>query len=389
MKYIVCLILCSVIAKAQLKYEPGYYVDIKGNKNECEIKNYDWQYNPSAIEILENGQSKTMSSSEVLEFAIGPGKKYISTTVSVDTSSDNLRNMKLSSTIRPLWQKQKVFARVLVEGKMNLYSLKTESYLRLYYKHTTDSITPLVYKKYFVSKSLVGTNKQYLMQLEKLLDCGGLSENIKSKYTAQELSALVTKYNQCTNSLVSNYRFEKRVKFNVKATVGINYSAYKASIDGALFVTEADFGYKVTPRIGAELEMMLPYWENRWSLVFDPNYRTYKADVEEKGNYYSVNYQSIELPLGVRTHFYFKQDLQIFVDILYIADNHLGDTPISMDGTEFHEKSAANYGIGIGFSSKNISISTRFNSLRDISFEYVSLNDSFKNFSLIASYKLF
>lgn len=389
MRYIVILILCPIITKAQVKFESGYYVDTNGNKNECQIKNFDWQYNPTEIEIVENGESKKLTLNDILEFSIGLDKKYLNATVSVDTSSDNLLHIKLSSTIRPLWQKQRVFVKVLVEGQMNLYSLNTESYTRFYYRHTTDSITPLVYKQYFVSRSLVGTNKQYLMQLEKLLDCGGLSRNIKSKYTARDLSALVVKYNQCTNSTVSNYKFEKQIKFHVKATIGLNYSSYKASIDGALFPTEADFGYKLTPRFGAELEMMLPYWDNRWSLLFDPNYRTYKSNTEDNGNYYSVDYQSIEMPFGARAHFYVKQNCQIFVDILYIADIHLGNTPISMDGTEFPEKSAPNYGLGIGFSSKRISFSARFNSLRDLAAEYISLNDSFKNFSIITTYKLF
>ena len=390
MKRITLLICISLpwFTYAQVKFESGYIIDSQGVKKNVLIKNQDWEYNPEKIEFIEHegAEAKILTYSDVKEFAIGDLKKYVSTLVKVDSSTDDFK--MFTSRIAPYWQSKMIFARVLAEGKMNLYSYKTAKYQRFYYKLNTDSITPLVYKRYLAKSDQIGYNKQYIMQLESLLDCGGLNKNINTSYTAQSLSDLISKYNICTNSSGPSYRAEKKLAFMFKATAGINYSSYKATIDGGFLSKTAEFDQKITPRFGLEIEMLLPYWDNRWSIVFDPNYRTYKGTVTKGADEFSVDYSSIELPIGARAHFFLKESNQIFADVFYVGDKNLGDAPIDMDGSIFERKSVPNFGLGVGYNSNRVSTSIRLHSLRNIAANYIALKNSFKNISLIVAYRL-
>jgi hypothetical protein len=385
----VCFFI-SVGLFAQIKFEKGYLIDAQGTKKDVFIKNLDWENNPEVIEyrVGEVGGVQTLTATDIKEFGIGNTKKFISTFVKVDSSSDVLSKMWISR-VAPYWLSRQIFAQVLVDGDMSLYSYKTGKYHRFYYKLKTDSITPLVYKRYLATSGKIGYNKQYIMQLEKLLNCSDLNKKIIATYSAQSLSNLIIRYNQCANSTTTNYRLEKKIQFQFKLTSGVSYSGYKAYIDGGFLSKGAEFEKKITPRFGLEVEMLLPYWNNRFSIVFDPNYRMYKDAMTSGQDTYSVNYTSIELPVGVRTHFFLKGTNQIFADAFFIPDNHLGSSPINIDGNLFNEKSAPNYGIAIGYTSNKFSVSIRAHSLRNIGSEYVALNNSFKSLSLIASYRIF
>jgi hypothetical protein len=386
--FFILLLITSVDLVAQVKFEKGYFINTQGERKEGFIKNLDWEYNPESFEfkLEEGGSAQKVAVTEAREFAIGKEKKYLSALVKIDSSSDILAKTTLG--VAPLWYTKRVFAKVLVDGNMSLYSYRTSGYHRFYYKLKSDSITPLVYKRYLRSNQM-GYNKQYIMQLERLLDCGDLNKKANVNYATEALTDLVNRYNQCTNSSVVNYQLEKKLAFSAKITAGVNYSSYKAFINGGFFTKGADFGKTITPRLGLEMEMLLPYWENRWSIVFDPNYRTYKSEVTSGGDKFSVDYVSIELPAGIRTHFFLKGSKQIFADIYFVVEKHLGDTPINLDGTLYEERSSPNYALSLGYNSNKFSVAVRGYSIRNLAPEYPALNNSFKNISLIASYQLF
>ena len=288
----------------QAKFEKGYFVNAQGERIEGLINNLDWEYNPDSFEFKteEGGATQIVAVAEAREFAIVAEKKFLSAFVKIDSSSDILT--KSAKYVAPYWYSKQVFIKVLVDGNMSLYSYRTSGYHRFYYKLKSDSITPLIYKRYFVHSDQLGFNRQYIMQLEKLLDCGDLSKKTNVNYTAEALINLVNQYDQCTNSTTVNYKLEKKLAFSAKLTAGANYSSYRAFIDGGFFSKGADFGQAITPRFGLEIEMLLPYWENRWSIIFDPNYRAYKSEVTSGSDKFSVDYTSIELPLGCSYSFF-------------------------------------------------------------------------------------
>jgi hypothetical protein len=378
----------SVSLFAQEKFEKGYIIDAQGVKKDGLIKNLDWEFNPETFQYKSDEKSSTqiLGIGDVREFGIGNSKKYISSFVKIDSSSDVLS--KTSSRLTPFWHSRRVFMKVLVDGNMSLYSYRTKGYHRFYYKLKSDSITPLIYKRYSVGSSQFAYNKQYIMQLEKLMDCGDLSRTVSVNYMSKPLTDLVSRYNECTNSSTVSYQLERKIALSGKFTIGINSSSYKAYVAAGLF-KGADFNQTITPRFGMEIEMLLPNWENRWSIIFDPNYRIYKSEVTSGGDKFSVDYKSIEIPMGVRTHFFLRRSGQIFADVYFIVDQHLGNTPVKIDNSIFNEKSNPNYALSIGYSSGKLAIALRAHSGRSIASEYRLLDNSFKNVSLIASYGLF
>lgn len=390
-RIVILLFICitSLELFSQIKFEKGYFINAQGERRDGFIKNLDWQYNPDSFEFKsdEGSVSQIVSLTETREFVIGSEKKFLSAFVKIDSSSDILS--KSAKYIAPYWYSKQVFVKVLVDGNMSLYSYRAPGYHRFYYKLKSDSITPLIYKRYFLRASQIGYNKQYIMQLEKLLDCGDLNKKTNVNYTAESLTGLINQYNQCMGATGVNYKLEKKLTFSAKLTAGVNYSSYKAFIDLGSLTKGADFNKSVAPRFGMEIEVLLPYWDNRISIVLDPNYRSYKSIVTSGANKYSVDYSSVEIPMGFRGHFFLKGSNQIFADIHFVMEKHLGSSPINLDGTLFEENSAPNYALSIGYKSGKFSIALRGYSLRDISRHYVALNNSFKNMSLIASYQLF
>jgi hypothetical protein len=150
-------------------------------------------------------------------------------------------------------------------------------------------------------------------------------------------------------------------------------------------------------RIGVEAEIILPFNNNKWSIIFEPTYRSYQAEKNYDSPFTTskdrieVDYTSIELPLGLRHYFYIDKNTRIFLNAAAFFEKTLDSkiSYISSNGTEIDISTGLNFVFGGGVKYKNYSLEFRYETRRNILGGYEYYNAKYSNISLIFGYTLF
>jgi len=396
-------VILSIKSFSQIIFENGYFINDSNQKIECLIKNIDWENNPTEFEYMlsQDKIAQKESVETVKEFGINGVSKYIRTTVKIDRSSDEINNM--SSEKNPNFQEEQLFLKVLIEGKASLFLYKDGNLTKFFYNLNDSEIKQLVYKCYLIH-NYIAHNNYFKQQLFIDLKCQAIILNDVEhlKYTKKDLERFFIKYNECNSSSYINYESEqKKDFFNLSFRPGLNYSnlAIQNSISDS---RDIDFDNKFSFRFGIEAEYILPFNKNKWGIIIEPTYQYYKSEKTTETNNISggilvskVNYQSIELPIGVRHYFFFNDKSKIFADISYIFDSSTNSLIMftRIDGSILNSlevKSRTNLGLGIGYKYKDkYSLGIRYQTSREILGDYLLWNSSYKTFSIIFGYSLF
>jgi len=382
--------ILSLNCYSQISFEKGYYIDNANQKINCLVRNIDWKNNPTEFEykLSENSESNKITIKTVKEFGINNVSKYIRLDVSIDRSS-NKQNL-LSSDKNPIFKKEVLFLKVLIEGDASLLLYKDKSLTRYFYQTTNQNFAQLIYKEYNTPENKIGTNNEFKRQLFNNLKCSDISmDDVKNiDYEKKALLKFFTKYNNCNNTEYVN--FEKKVKsdlFNLNIRPGINSSSLSISND-AISSSNVDYDNELTFRIGLELEFIMGFNKNKWAIIIEPTYQYYKAEDKSITNLSNtiVDYNSLELPIGVRHYFFLNNNSKIFINGSTIYDFVLN----SKVRNRLDASSSVNLAMGLGYNYNNAySIEFRYQTNRDILTDYVSWNSDYKTISIIFGYTLF
>ncbi len=391
--YTILFGLSSLFGYAQIKFQPGYIVTNNGEKKEVLIKNNDWKYAPTSIEIKYAADQKpeSLSIKEIKEFEILNESKYIRATVDIDQSSFDLNNLSVDK--KPFYKKTEVFLKQLVQGNVNLYEYQNSNPNYFIQKEQEDLI-PLVYKMYYVGDGNKYTyNNGYRFQLSRYLNCDN-ADKLKYntlKYDNKELSKAVMDYNKCENAdlVYEDNKIAKKIDFNLSIRPRYNFSSYSA--EGAY--TNYSFKNKNSLAIGLEAEFILPFNKNKWAIIAEPTYQYFKSE-STKGET-KINYNSIELPFGVRHYMFLNDNNKLFVNAQYLIDFDLGSTidfykdNIKQD-RELDIKSNNTFALGIGYNYKSkYSIEARYIPTRNLLSNYNYWSSNYQTFSIILGYNFF
>ncbi len=182
MKKIILITLISLLSYtsySQINFEKGYYIDNNGITVKCLIKNTDWLNNPTKFKykLSENSKRKSKSIKDVKEFGILNALKYKRYTVDIDRSlSINVDEMSIVK--KPIFKKEQLFLKVLVEGDASLFFYGEGKLKRFFFKTNTKTIKQLIYKEYRATKT--GINESYKQQIWNNLKCQTITlKNIK------------------------------------------------------------------------------------------------------------------------------------------------------------------------------------------------------------------
>lgn len=292
MRFLMVITLSCFFLNAwgQIDFEKGYWINNDGIRNDCLIKNSDWYSNPDRIWYKKTAESEStlMKVSEIKELGVGEAK-FIRVKVDIDTSSTRLS--ELSIRYNPEWKEETLFLRVLLEGKASLYYQHADNMDRYFFSLDNGKIIQLVYKKYAIGTTQVGTNRSYQSQLQASVSCGTTPEKIKLvKYEGRPLTKYFTEYNICNGAAPQQHNEHRKVMTHLRLVPGINRTHYDA--------TASNF------RMGLELEMVLPFNKNKWSMVFEPAYQPYQFTEGKKfalANFLAVRYRFF---LGANSNLY-------------------------------------------------------------------------------------
>ena len=364
------------ISFGQIKFEKGYFIDNDNQKVDCFIKNNDWKNNPKAFKykLNENSVSQEIDITKAREFVILGSSKYIRANVKIDRSFIEGDIEKLTIVKTPVWSDEQLFLKVVSEGKASLYSYEEDNLLRFFYSVKDSVIQQLIYKEYILVQdgqpNTLAANFGFRQQLWLDVKCTNANMNsVKSlKYNKTELEKYFKKYHECSgdSSLVIN-KVKQSSLFHLKFTPGINSSSFTITyIDGSNFGKVSDNNTNL--RIGLEAELLLPFKKNKWGVVFEPTYRTFNS---KTGPFYefksaTINYNSIEFPLGIRHYFFINNNLKIYLNAFYIPYYELKcNSKVVIDNNTYDLNPILSvYSAGGGFCYKRMNAEVRYYSDR-------------------------
>lgn len=395
--FILAIVICFS-CYSQSSFEEGYYIDITGGRVECLIKNKDWNYSPSKFEfrLTEDGTIKAMSVESVLEFAIKDKAKYISRDVKIDKSNDVNGHIGLEAA--PIFEEEKLFLKVLIEGEASLYEFELSHIKRYFYATDNVELEQLVYKAYLNNRREIRKNSQYLNQLLRNLQCDGLSiDDVKNiEYKKEDLLKYFVKYNKCTNEdfkIIENKTKQSTLKFSIKP--GIKRSSLEVVLFELVNPTILDLGDGFGFTLGFEMEYILPFNNNKWAVIIEPTYQSFNNEGDFGLSVFGSDYRSLEIPLGLRHYFFLNDKSKIFVNFSAIYDFDFNSEIYFFEETDPRRNaldinSKFNFSLGAGYKHNDkYSIEFRYFTNRDILGGITERAGNYGNISAVFGYKLF
>jgi hypothetical protein len=391
----VLILLISTVAFSQINYEQGYFIDNSGKKTDCLIKNLAWKNSPVDFEykLTEDDEPKKGVIKNVKEFNVN-AYKFRRYAVKIDRSSSELN--KMDDVREPRWTNETLFLKVLVEGKATLYQFEESNLIKYFYSSNDHSVAEqLVYKEYKIN-SRIAENNYYKQQLYNIMKTGteDISKYEKVKYKKDPLVNLFVSYNAASGGDVINLS-EKHNKgsVNLKITPGVNFTSL--SMYNNLSQYNFEFDSKATFRFGLEVEYIMPFNNNKWSLFIDPNYQHYKNEGEGNKVRWEADYTFIELPVGVRHYLFLNNKSKLFIDAAYVFALNMSDSYISRNNLAFQNDTTApfeiskssNFALGAGFSYSRYSIEARYNLNRGL-LDLYSGGTEYSSIGIILGFKV-
>jgi len=388
-------------AIAQIDFQKGYFITNNNERKACLIRDLDWKNNPVSFEykLTENSKTQIGDINDIREFGIDENSKFIRKKVEINRSSDLDESLEHDREITS--REEELFLKVIVEGNAILYYYEEGNLRRFFYAIDEFPVKSLGYKRYMKSNSVISENNEYRQELYNNLKCKDLTRNrfAKLKYGNPSLVALFQDYNQCIdpNYVPLNIKRNK-TKINLSLRPGINFSTTSTkNTTGTLGQVSFDteFESKINFRFGLEMELVLPFNKSKWSILLEPTYRNYQASSTESENSlfdnFEIDYESIEIALGVRHSIYLKDKAKLFLTGYMLNDWELDSKLLRIIGPsvlELEINPLSNFGMGLGYKSNGgISVEFRWDSSRNL-FRDSFWTSGFRNVSLILGYTI-
>jgi len=373
-----------IALSSQVDFENGYFITNDEVKTTCLIKNFDWRNNPTSFKYLlsEGGQILKAEIGDIIEFGIGNHTKFERQEVEIDRSSQNLAD--LTSDKQPHHEVETLFLKVLVEGKATLYAYISGSLMKFFYSIDNSTVKPLVRKLYRTRNDLK-ENARYKQDLLNSMKCHkvGKTDFTRMAYEVKSLVALFNKYNLCTTESTIDYT-KKHTKgyLRFSPVIGINSSSLKSIRYNSL---RYDFGAKLYPSFGLEIEYVLPFLKNKFSVVAQPQYFNSLFEVEDRATgIVRVKFSHIDLPVGLRYGFFITKNHKVFTSAYFV-----NSIPINASFLKLNISVQPNVALGLGIKLWNkLSFEYRYNTVRDITQFLIFQTTDYRNQGLYLSYSL-
>lgn len=386
-------ILFTSLSFGQIKFENGYFIDNQGNKIQCLIKNIDWKNNPTEFEykLSESDSVKTATTQTVKEFGVENYSKYIRALAQIDTSLQSIDLLERNAN--PEYKEIETFLKILLEGKATLYLYEMGNLRKYFLSIDHQKPFPLIHKIYLYGERSIGENTAYQQQLWNNLQSKSisLSDVERTVYTDAGLKRLIYKYNLENGSPSISYNLQKRPSFHLSIRPRINQTSLDISNSGSGgSALNSQFGNKINFSAGIEGEYILPYYKNKLSIPMEVVFQYFKSTSTTQMGSSSVNYVSIEIPVGLRYSLFLNDDSKLFFDGTYVFDLIMKNSKIVVrPSPDLQIETHGNLGLGIGYQFKNLSAELRYHTKRNVLTNYTYWGSIFNSVSLIFGLRLF
>ena len=314
----------------------------------------------------------------------------------MDRSSDNIS--RLSTTRRPIFNKEKLFLKVLIESEASLYSYEDGNLKRFFFSNNNSDIEQLIFKKYIVpSTNKIGSNNRYKQQLLSFKNC----KNINTKdierlsYNTKSLHNFFVKYNNCNNKndITEKYSVKKGT-FNFNLKIGANKYDLKLFHYTASKWRNKSLPSQYSSKIGFELEYIFPHDKNKWAAFIEPTYNSYNTKTEIDLIHYieqiTINYKSIEIPVGLRYYLHLNESNKFFTNAALVLSHTAISNINYSSGLKIEADSNLTYALGIGYKNNDkLSIEFRYYKKRNFLNNYSLWLSTFDQLLIVLGYTLF
>lgn len=401
------LTFITINSFGQISFEKGYFINNDDQRVECLIKNKDWKNNPEDFEYKQTSEGGIEKGGlgTTKEFGIAGISKYVRADTKIDMSHYDVNN--LSKRRDPEWLKEKLFLKVMVEGKATLYYYENSGLIRFFYSVAPDSvISQLIYKEYFNQKNKdyveefeISVNNDFHQQLWVNVRCANTStaDIEKITYRKSELVNYFINYNKCSG--ITNATYEKKNNkdsFHLKVSPGLNYSSMSV-INTSAERFSTDFNNQLNFRIGLEAELILPFNKNKWGFLFEPTFQYFYSEKPKPTYVATMDLKSIEFPLGIRYYFFLNPNLKLFTNIIYVPGFSINfNSALEKRSTTqsilpayleiLRPSQSFAFGGGIGY--KKYSAEIRYYTNRNLLNNYASWYSDYRRISLILGFRI-
>ncbi len=395
-KLTLLLFLITFYCQAQITFEKGYIITNDGVKTSCLIKNLEWLNNPENIKykLSENGNEIDASTEEISEFGVGEFK-FVKYSGSVDRSP--VITELLDSKRAPQFEEEVVFLKELIRGNINLYSLVDGNLVLFFFNNEQREIEPLIYKRYYKEQLAIATNDGYKQQLTGILNCNAaISSGIsRLAYNEKALRNLFEKQNNCISGEAKVVEKTKKGEFRffIRPGASINTFRIPKRFPGLSLnpnPNEYDFSNVVGYQIGFELEYVLPFNKNKWSVSIEPSYNFIKSESTTTNTIpelATLTYKAFELPLSLRHYFFLSKKSKIFINASYVLIFDLNSSLLPFSrGSGFRKGSNRSFGLGYDYNNK-IRLEARYDTDRGALFPTSNLvSTKFTSYGIVLGY---
>lgn len=346
---------------SQNNFQLGYFKDNSGKITECLVKNIAWKNNPTEFnyKLSEDGEVLKASIASVKEFSVNDAYKFVRFDVNIDKSLSQTNRM--STSREPEWKQETLFLKVLVSGKATLYQYEDNNLIK--YFVSTDAHTnaeQLLFKEYKIH-SAIHENNMYRQQLYNIMKDKIQQDRFeKIDYNKNDLVKLFVDYNESAGDKMQNLA-EKQNKGSVHLKITPGAAVASLSTKNSTYSrADFDFDKKVVFRIGMELEYVLPFNNEKWSLFVDPYFQAYKNKATNETQDWEADYKSLNIPIGARHYMYLNQDSKLFINGAVIFALDLGSSSIRFNEYSYDISRTTTGMVGAGFSWKKYSAEARY-----------------------------
>ncbi len=319
------LTITSLLCHAQIDFQPGYYIRNGGPRISCLIKDYGWLNCPTSIICKSSPDAApvTIGMDSIIEFGVG-GAKYQRWEVDVETSGSGID--ELSSSPIPNFRHVRAMLKILVEGRASLYLYTTKRLSRYFYRLNGGQPRPLVFKQYLDQDRIIHANEEFIKVLADSLSCSApdFPDPSSVRYEANSLTRFFITYNICAKSPYTDF-FTKTGKpaFHLNIRPGADLANFIVKDYSGLSATKYPYGNHLGFRIGAEVEMILPFNRNKWAILIEPEFRTYTSSPDSG---YHMDYKALQVLLGARYFLFIGAESKLYLTAGLFSNFQLGST---------------------------------------------------------------
>ncbi len=389
--FLFAVLIFNINAFSQINFQKGYFINSAGIKTECLIKNAGWSNTPKQFQYKLNDSSDVLENNILFvnEFGVYDEAKYVKYTVELAAQS-----AVLSSSRAPEYKTTTVFLKTLIEGKATLFTYKDNDSEKFFFSIDNEIPKQLIYKKYNTTNA-IGTNNYFRQQLINNLKCEAVKKSTLENltYSKNALSKVITTYNTClgTTSTTFKKKREKGTLFNFNIRLGANSPSYTIETNRG----NIDFENKVSLRLGVESEIIFPINRNKWALIIEPAYQSFKSTATIPNSTFpealsvaSIDYKSIEFSIGIRHYFFLTQNSKLFINLGYVNDFSINSN-IDVAINSFDVRPSNSLALGAGFKYDKYSLELRYITNRKLMKNLVFVDENYNSISLSFGYTLF